>query len=472
MPKTIVSSHVMRQIQCNCFPDGNRLPNLNCIHMDKPNGALRKSMIPKVLSKLLGKTVIRRRADKTNYWGIYNPIGYYDYPTNGDIERTEQDDSCVIDLDLVVRLAIRTGNPFASPDHRNVVLEQLYNGNLVVRDGDNIVWQSGVNEPLGNYYTTIQSDGNMITFRGEIGDKRDRNDIVWTSGSGNAVGARSGNYFLGMACDGSYVGLYKGRPNDIQEMYWHQDATWSSASVLSAEDPLFFTAPPTVAPSPFPSEMPSVSPTSVPSSLSTLTPTMNPTLYPTPAPWTATPTSIPTAAPWTESPAPMPTAAPWTETPTSVPTTAPWTETPTSMPTEAPWTTSPTSVPTSTPWTETPTSMPTTASWTASPTSVPMSTPWTETPTSMPTTTPWTASPTSMPTSAPSPAPLFSPSLTAETLQVTPGRSCSSNPDCFDLDGDCCPSSDGKFLACCDHYEPAGIECTPYSLLSVNASCH
>jgi hypothetical protein len=57
--------------------------------------------------------------------------------------------------------------------------------------------------------------------------------------SGQADSSRN-NFFLGFACDGSYVGIFKGTRNDIQEMIWHEDATWSSDSVLSVADPLVF----------------------------------------------------------------------------------------------------------------------------------------------------------------------------------------------------------------------------------------
>jgi hypothetical protein len=354
---------------------------------------------PKVFEQIIDVNCEKARADKTNYWGILNPIGYYE--PNG-IEQAHRDDLCVLDLDLVNHLAIRTGDPFTSPDHRNVVLEQLYNGNLVIRDQDNIVWQSGINEPLGNYYTTIQGDGNMLTIRGEVRDERDSDDIVWRSNSALSSGRRS-DYFLGLACNGSYVGLFKGSTNDIQEMYWHEDATWPLGSVLSDAGPLNYTTAPSQDPPSSPSEI-----------LSTL-PTSAPTLRPTPAPWTTIPTSSPTAAPWAESSTSIPSAAPWTESTTSIPTAASWTAIPTSISTAAPWTAKPTSI------------------LSPAPVSSPKPTDW-----------------------------ISSSYQTTETQQGTPGNSCSSNPDCSHLSGDCCPTSDGKFLACCDHYD--FNECKPYSL--------
>lgn len=182
--------------------------------------------------------------------------------------------------------------------------------------------------------------------------------------SGQADSSRN-NFFLGFAYDGSYVGIFKGTRNDIQEMIWHEDATWSSDSVLSVADPLVF----------FSSSFGGSVSLSKWCTFNFAHPNAfvlandiayrDSYIWPDTSPRTATPTSIPSAAP---SPVPSP------------------------SPTES----------------------------------------------------------------------LFLWYQTAETLQLTPGSSCSSNPDCFDWDGDCCPTTHGKFLACCDHYDPK--ECKPYSL--------
>jgi hypothetical protein len=99
--------------------------------------------------------------------------------------------------------------------------------------------------------------------------------------SGQADSSRN-NCFLGFAYDRSYVGIFKGTRNDVQEMIWYEDATWPSDSVLSAADPLVFTPAPSAAPSPSPSDVRSISLTPMPSSSPTISPTETPTFDPTP----------------------------------------------------------------------------------------------------------------------------------------------------------------------------------------------
>jgi len=241
---------------------------------------------PKDYEEIIAETCETARADHSNYWGIYNPVG--SYSSSYDYTRTDEG-RCILDLDLMDDIAVRVGEPFQSPDHGNIYLEQMSNGNLVVRDGSTILWETGVNTTIGDYYTKLQGDGNMLTRRGIPGVEDGDHGRIWTSDS--SAGSSKKNYFLGMDCDGKFIALFSGRPNDLDEMIWSDSTEFPPGYVMSPALP-----PSTQAPSSSPSI--SLSPTASP----TLYPTTSPTLYPT-----ASPTPYPTRAPPTISP---PTMAP------------------------------------------------------------------------------------------------------------------------------------------------------------------
>lgn len=127
---------------------------------------------------------------------------------------------CVYGL-LESRSNIESGDRLKSPDNADISLEQHNNGNLVVKDGDNVLWESGVSGSIGDYFTRLQGDGNMLTHKGRVGDSKGR---VWKTAS-QASGSTP--YFLGVDCDLSYIGIYKGTPDAPGEWIW-REGTWTS----------------------------------------------------------------------------------------------------------------------------------------------------------------------------------------------------------------------------------------------------
>lgn len=100
-------------------------------------------------------------------------------------------------------------DPFYDPEH-NLTLEQESNGNLVVRQGNVTLWETHVSGEEGDWYTVLQSDGNMITRKGS--PPRD-GDPVWKSN-------RVQEFFLGLDCDGTTIAVYKGSPDSPLESVW------------------------------------------------------------------------------------------------------------------------------------------------------------------------------------------------------------------------------------------------------------
>lgn len=272
---------------------------------------------PKNFEEIISEKCYKARADFTNYWGIHNAVGVY----SSESFQHRSDHTCIIDLDLMDNIAIRVGVPFQSPDHPNIFLQQMPNGNLIVRDGEKVLWETGVNKTIGKYYTKLQGDGNMMTYRGEPGDV-DENDHerVWKSGS--SAGSKN-NYFLGMDCDGRYVALFSGRPSSLDDIIWSDSTMFPSGTVLSNAAWEYDNPPPSSSPSqsPWPSLSPSVGPsfepTLNPSTIPSLEPSSNPTVWtpPTMSP-SSDPSHWPTHLPTRSTPSP--------QEPTSWPTAWKW----------------------------------------------------------------------------------------------------------------------------------------------------
>lgn len=106
---------------------------------------------PKDFEEIMAIECETARLDHTNYFGIYNPSGEYIDPFE---QMRTEDDSCIIDLDLMNDVAVTSGGaPFQSPSHPNIYLEQMPNGNLAVRHENTILWETGVNKTIGDYFT-------------------------------------------------------------------------------------------------------------------------------------------------------------------------------------------------------------------------------------------------------------------------------------------------------------------------------
>jgi hypothetical protein len=154
------------------------------------------------------------RLDKTNYWELYSTVG-----TPPDVSSSlNTDASCKpYDLWLAQNEFIRNGQPVHDSEN-DFHLEQENNGNLLVRRGNTTIWESGVKGEIGDYYTKLQGDGNMITYNGTFGG--DHNIAIWkTASSSSAM-----TYFLGVDCvDNETVSIYQGAPNHPGNAVWRGD---------------------------------------------------------------------------------------------------------------------------------------------------------------------------------------------------------------------------------------------------------
>ena len=113
---------------------------------------------------------------------------------------------------------VASGTPIVNFDY-NVFIEQETNGNLRVFQGwpeqvGNLIWESGVNESPGDYYTRLQGDGNMITYRGKTGDT---STSVWKTAKSGA----DTHYFFGVECDLESVAIYEFYPDDPGTRLWY-----------------------------------------------------------------------------------------------------------------------------------------------------------------------------------------------------------------------------------------------------------
>ena len=149
------------------------------------------------------------RIDHTSEWVVYDRSPDPNVPVTA---RPGPTSSCPpIDLKLESSEVIKDGETFRNSD---VSLEQERNGNLLVRKGDNIIWESGVNKSNGDYFTVLQGDGNMITYEGKTSD---RGDSVWKSRS---AGPGGNKFFLALDCGGDTISIYQGTAKDPGKTIW------------------------------------------------------------------------------------------------------------------------------------------------------------------------------------------------------------------------------------------------------------
>lgn len=103
---------------------------------------------------------------------------------------------------------IRDGSVFRSPNDNSILLEQWNNGNLAIRDGSNVIWESGQYKETADYWTKLQGDANLITWRGNPPNQKDSR--IWKSNSPTA----SADYWLGLDCRKEKVAIYRGTPDN------------------------------------------------------------------------------------------------------------------------------------------------------------------------------------------------------------------------------------------------------------------
>lgn len=143
------------------------------------------------------------RAVKTSNWVVYD-LSDNDSPTDSPPLPRPPYYSGSCDphyLNLASNDIIRNGDSFVN-GQSYLVLEQKDDGNLIVRRGSTFLWASGVRRSEGEYYTKLQGDGNMVTYKGSPSDRGER---VWKSGES---GSTSDGYYFGLSCDGDHVAIY------------------------------------------------------------------------------------------------------------------------------------------------------------------------------------------------------------------------------------------------------------------------
>ena len=113
---------------------------------------------------------------------------------------------------------IKEGSVFHSPKDDALQLEQWHDGNLVIRDGDTVIWGTNVHNVTGEWYTKLQGNGNLITYPG-VKDKW-RGTPIWESGVPRSASWSDSPMFLGLDCTRTYVGVYKGTAEDPGERIW------------------------------------------------------------------------------------------------------------------------------------------------------------------------------------------------------------------------------------------------------------
>lgn len=116
---------------------------------------------------------------------------------------------CSLFLGLLDNEVIQDNQSITSPDDSNLKLEQCRNGNLAIRDGGNVIWESRQNKNPGDHWTKLQGDGNLVTRPGRP-DDNPRQGRIWKSNSPSP----STDYFLGLDCSRQKVAIYRGRPDN------------------------------------------------------------------------------------------------------------------------------------------------------------------------------------------------------------------------------------------------------------------
>jgi hypothetical protein len=171
--------------------------------------------------------------------------------------------TCVHDLAFRDKSVIKSGEYFQSPDDLSLHVVQRDNGNLVVKDGDTVLWESGESESQGDFWSQLQDDGYLVTYKGKLNNK---DELIWMSSSSGRSTSKpywvwkpdgkgdseksppvwkpeddnnstseqlpvwkssteehsSMPYFLGLDCDRRYVAIYEGSPKTPGDWIWRQ----------------------------------------------------------------------------------------------------------------------------------------------------------------------------------------------------------------------------------------------------------
>jgi hypothetical protein len=71
-----------------------------------------------------------------------------------------------------------------------------------------------VDRSEGDYFTKLQQDGNLVSFKGTPKDPEGRS--IWKINAKGAIG----QYFLGIECDLKTLSIYEYMPEDPGELMW------------------------------------------------------------------------------------------------------------------------------------------------------------------------------------------------------------------------------------------------------------
>jgi hypothetical protein len=102
----------------------------------------------------------------------------------------------------------------------------MSDGNLFVRRGTpddpgELVWESGYSGDVGNYFTRVLGNSNMLTYQGTPPDNVDEDvlsPVVWQTATLDVDW--DGNYFFGIDCTGTVVAVYQGYPDNPMNVVW------------------------------------------------------------------------------------------------------------------------------------------------------------------------------------------------------------------------------------------------------------
>jgi hypothetical protein len=111
-----------------------------------------------------------------------------------------------------------------------VFAEQQEDGKLVVRKGTpddqgELVWESGYSGEVGNYFTRVLANSNMVTYKGTLPENTEAE--VWQTGTEED----DSDYFFGIDGTGTVVAVYRGTPDNAGV------AVWQSAPFPETESP-------------------------------------------------------------------------------------------------------------------------------------------------------------------------------------------------------------------------------------------
>lgn len=93
------------------------------------------------------------REDKTSLWEVYNPRGCSDGAVTAFPPPPPQ---CVKSLGLLGTQSISSGQSITSPDDDKLSLKQMENGNVVLIEDGDVIWNSDSSMGQSNYWTVLQ----------------------------------------------------------------------------------------------------------------------------------------------------------------------------------------------------------------------------------------------------------------------------------------------------------------------------